>query len=60
MNNQRAESIVEGMAKLRGVSMLEVLKEWRKYQVDGEASHFWPDENTACRTLLLVDVTLED
>ena len=55
MDNQRAERIVTEMAKLRGVTILEVLVEWRKYQVNGVAKHFWPDENTACQTLLKAD-----
>ena len=52
MKMQRAESIVENMAKLRGRAILEVLTEWRKYQVNGDCQHFWPDENTACRVVL--------
>lgn len=44
--------IVNKMAKERYKPVGDVLTEFLKYQVDGECTHFWPDENTACMMLL--------
>jgi hypothetical protein len=52
MTNDRALDIVQQMASDRNTGVLEVLKEYDKYSVDGEAPHFWPDENTACRVAM--------
>ena len=44
--------IVQKMAKERCKTIGDVLNEFLKYQKDGECTHFWPDENTACLMLL--------
>jgi hypothetical protein len=51
-----ANCIVGKMAKERGRSSDEVLAEFLRYQKEGECQHFWPDENTACRMLLQLEV----
>jgi len=49
----RACDILSEMAKERNIGVLEVLQEWDKFANDeGEASHFWPDQNTACRVFM--------
>lgn len=52
MELDRATHIVNKMAKERYASHGSVLAEFLKYQKNGECSHFWPDENTACMILL--------
>lgn len=52
MELDRATHIVNKMAKERYASIGSVLSEFLKYQKDGECTHFWPDENTACRILI--------
>ena len=52
-----ANRIVGKMAKERYRSSDEVLAEFLRYQKNGECTHFWPDENTACRMLLRLEVT---
>ena len=51
-----ANRIVGNMAKERGHSSDEVLAEFLRYQKEGECQHIWPDENTACRMLLQLEV----
>ena len=51
-----ANRIVGKMAKERYRSSDEVLNEFMRYQKEGECQHFWPDENTACRMLLRMEV----
>lgn len=51
-NQTRALEIVNKMAKERYKPVGEVLAEFLKYQKNGECTHFWPDENTACQMLL--------
>lgn len=52
MELDRATHIVNKMAKERYASHGSVLAEFLKYQKNGECSHFWPDENTACQVLI--------
>ena len=52
MELDRATRIVNKMAKERYASIGSVLSEFLKYQKNGECTHFWPDENTACRILI--------
>lgn len=52
MELDRATHIVNKMAKERYVSPGSVLAEYIRYQKDGECSHFWPDENTACKIFI--------
>ena len=52
MELDRATHIVNKMAKERYATHGSVLAEFLRYQKDGECSHFWPDENTACMVLL--------
>lgn len=52
MDFDRATHIVNKMAKERYKPIGDVLAEFLKYQKDGECTHFWPDENTACRILI--------
>ena len=52
MEIARATHIVNKMAKERYASIGSVLSEFLKYQKNGECSHFWPDENTACMMLI--------
>ncbi len=52
-----ANRIVGKMAKERYASIGSVLSEFLKYQKNGECTHFWPDENTACRMLLQLEGT---
>lgn len=47
-----ATRIVNKMVKERYSTVDKVLAEFVKYQKNGECSHFWPDENTACKMLL--------
>ena len=47
-----ANRIVGKMAKERAGTFGGVLAEYIKYAKDGECSHFWPDENTACKMLI--------
>jgi hypothetical protein len=48
----RANEIVNKMAKERYTTPGAVLEEFIKYQKNGECTHLWPDENTACMMLL--------
>jgi hypothetical protein len=48
----RATEIVNKMAKERYATPGSVLEEFIKYQKNGECTHFWPDENTACQMLI--------
>ena len=52
MELDRATHIVNKMAKERYKPVGEVLAEFLKYQKNGECTHFWPDENTACQVLI--------
>jgi len=52
MEIDRATRIVNKMAKERYNTAGDVLVEFLKYQKNGECSHFWPDENTACQVLI--------
>ena len=52
MEIDRATRIVNKMAKERHNTAGDVLVEFLKYQKNGECSHFWPDENTACMMLI--------
>lgn len=52
MELDRATHIVSKMAKERYNTAGNVLAEFLKYQKNGECTHFWPDENTACRMLI--------
>ena len=52
MDITRAEHIVNKMAKERYKPVGEVLAEFLRYQKNGECTHFWPDENTACGVLI--------
>ena len=48
----RALEIVNKMAKERYSTAGDVLTEFLKYQKNGECTHFWPDESTACQMLI--------
>jgi hypothetical protein len=52
MDMNRAQDIVNKMARERYATHEKVLEEFLKYQKDGECTQFWPDENTACRMLI--------
>jgi len=52
MDLDRATRIVNKMVRERFSTVDKVLAEFNKYQVGGECSHFWPDENTACKMLI--------
>lgn len=52
MELERAERIVNSMARERYRTVEDVLQEFLRYQKHGEARHFWPDENTACLMLV--------
>lgn len=52
MEIDRATRIVNKMAKERYNTAGDVLVEFLKYQKNGECTHFWPDENTACQVLI--------
>lgn len=52
MELDRATHIVNKMAKERYNTAGDVLVEFLKYQKNGECTHFWPDENTACQMLI--------
>lgn len=52
MELDRATHIVNKMAKERYASIGSVLAEYIKYAKNGECSHFWPDENTACKLFI--------
>ena len=52
MDLERAQRIVQKMAKERYSNLSDVLAEFQRYQKDGEVSHFWPDESMACRRLI--------
>ena len=51
-NQTRALEIVNKMAKERHGTFGGVLAEYIRYAKNGECTHFWPDENTACRMLI--------
>ena len=44
--------IVAKMAKERYNTAGDVLAEFLRYQKNGECTHMWPDENTACMMLI--------
>jgi hypothetical protein len=44
--------IVNKMAKERYGTFGGVLAEYIRYAKNGECTHLWPDENTACRMLI--------
>jgi hypothetical protein len=48
----RATEIVNKMAKERCGTFGGVLAEYIRYAKNGECTHFWPDENTACQMLI--------
>lgn len=52
MTIEHATQIVTKMAKENYCSIDKVLAAYKKYQVNGECKHFWPDENTACKMLI--------
>ena len=52
MELDRATHIINKMVKERHGTVGGVLAEYIRYQKDGECSHFWPDENTACQMLI--------
>jgi hypothetical protein len=52
MELERATHIVNKMAKERYKPIGDVLAEYIRYAKDGECTHFWPDENTACKMLI--------
>lgn len=52
MELDRATHILNKMAKERYVSIGSVLAEYIRYAKDGECTHFWPDENTACKLMI--------
>ncbi len=52
MELDRATRIVNKMAKERYASIGTVLAEYIRYAKNGECTHFWPDENTACMLLI--------
>lgn len=49
MESDYANSILQKMARERSVTIYQVIQEYLEYQVNGQAKHFWPDENEACR-----------
>jgi len=51
-DTDHALRIVNKMAKERYTTAGDVLTEFLKYQKNGECTHFWPDENTACMMLI--------
>lgn len=51
-DTDHALRIVNKMAKERYNTAGDVLVEFLKYQKNGECTHFWPDENTACQMLI--------
>jgi hypothetical protein len=52
MELDRATQIINKMVKERHGTFGGVLAEYIRYAKDGECTHFWPDENTACRILI--------
>lgn len=51
-DTDHALRIVNKMAKERYASPGSVLAEFIRYAKNGECSHMWPDENSACRMLV--------
>lgn len=49
METDYANQILQRMARERNTTVYGVIQEYLKYQVNGQAKHFWPDENEACR-----------
>jgi hypothetical protein len=49
---EEAKMIVKKMALVRNKTVKEIMAEYAKYNVDGKVVHYWPDENTACKTLM--------
>ena len=52
MDLDRAKQIIIDMAKVRAVSPQDVVNEYKKYQVGGTVTHFWPEQNEACRVVV--------
>lgn len=52
MELDRATHIVNKMAKERYATPGSVLAEFIRYAKNGECTHMWPDENTACMMLI--------
>lgn len=51
-DTNHALRIVNKMAKERYTSSGSVLAEFIRYAKNGECSHMWPDENSACMMLV--------
>ena len=51
-DTDHALRIVNKMAKERFVSIGAVLTQFLRHAKNGECTHFWPDENTACMMLI--------
>lgn len=56
MTLEKAQTVVNQMAKQRFITVEDVIDEYSRYQKDGEVRHFWPIENTACRLITLAGV----
>ena len=56
MTLEKAQTVVNQMAKKRFITVEDVIDEYSRYQKDGEVRHFWPIENTACRLITLAGV----
>jgi hypothetical protein len=52
MELDRATNIINKMVKERHGTIGSVLAEYLRYQKNGECTHFWPDENTACQMFI--------
>jgi hypothetical protein len=51
MDMTRAQQVLDKMCRDRYTTQDKVLAEYAKYQKNGECTHFWPDENTACKMM---------
>ena len=56
MTLEKAQTVVNQMAKKRFTTVEDVIDEYSRYQKDGEVRHFWLIENTACRLITLAGV----
>ena len=56
MTLEKAQKVITKMAKDRYTTIDRVIDEYNRHQRDGECQHFWPDENTACRLIILAGV----
>lgn len=56
MTLEKAQTVVNKMAKDRYTTVEKVIDEYNRHQKNGEAQHFWPIENTACRLIILQGV----